>query len=109
MAKANPRVKYPKEAIRGEIIQIKTLISHVMETGRRKDEETGEIVPRRIINKFTCKYNGEVVFSADWYMAISANPFMAFTTVATESGELEFIWTDDDGSIYSTTGKITVQ
>ena len=50
-----------------------------------------------------------MVFSADWHPAISANPYMAFTTVATESGELEFIWTDDDGSIYSKKGKITVQ
>lgn len=109
MATVKPRVKHPKEAVRGEIIQIKTLISHVMETGLRKDKKSGEIVPRQIINSFTCKYNGEVVFSADWHPAISANPYMAFTTVATESGELEFIWTDDDGSIYSKKGKITVQ
>jgi sulfur-oxidizing protein SoxZ len=107
MAKPKPRVKLPKTAAKGEVIQIKTLISHTMETGQRKDKE-GNAIPRHIINKFVCRYNGEVVFEADWYPAISANPYMAFTTIATESGELEFIWTDDDGSVYTETARIEV-
>ncbi len=107
MAKAKPRVKVPKTAKKGEVIQIKTLISHRMESGQRKDKE-GNTIPRKIINKFTCKYNGDVVFSADWHPAISANPYMAFHTVATESGTLEFSWVDDDGSVYTTTSEITV-
>ncbi len=107
MAKAKPRVKVPKTAKKGEVIQIKTLISHRMETGQRKDKK-GNKIPRKIINKFTCKYNGDVVFSADWHPAISANPYMAFHTVATESGTLEFSWVDDDGSVYTTTSEITV-
>ena len=109
MAKVKPRVKVPKTAAKGDIIEIKTLISHKMETGLRKDKKTGELIPRKIINKFTCTYNGAEVFSADWHAAISTNPYMAFNTVATESGTLEFAWVDDDGSTYSKSAKITVQ
>jgi sulfur-oxidizing protein SoxZ len=107
MAKLKPKVKVPKTAKKGEVIEVKTLISHIMETGQRKDKK-GNVIPRKIINKFEAKYNGEVVFSADWHPAISANPYMSFYTVATESGTFEFTWTDDDGSVYSTTSDITV-
>ncbi len=108
MAIPKPRVKVPKTAKKGDVIQIKTLIAHKMESGQRKDKK-GAVIPRQIINKFEAKYNGEVVFSADWHPAISANPYMAFHTVATESGTLEFAWTDDDGSVYTKTAKITVE
>jgi sulfur-oxidizing protein SoxZ len=107
MAKSKPKIKVPKTAKKGDVIEIKTLISHIMETGQRKDKK-GEIIPRKIINKFEAKYNGEVVFSADWHPAISANPYMSFYTVATESGTFEFTWTDDDGSVYATSSDITV-
>ncbi len=108
MAIPKPRVKVPKTAKKGEVIQIKTLIAHKMESGQRKDKK-GAVIPRKIINKFEAKYNGEVAVSADWHPAISANPYMAFHTVATESGTLEFAWTDDDGSVYTKTAKITVE
>ena len=109
MAKAKPRVKLPKKAAKGEIIQIKTLISHKMESGQRVDRKTGEKIPRQIINKFTCSFNGKELFSADWHGAISANPYMSFYTKATESGTFEFTWTDDDGSVYTKTAKLTVE
>lgn len=102
-----PRVKVPKSAAAGEIIEIKTLISHKMETGLRKDKK-GQIIPRRIINKFTCALNGKEVFASDWHPSISANPFMAFHLKATESGTLEFKWHDDDGSVYSKTAELKV-
>lgn len=108
MAKPKPRVKLPKKATKGEVIEIKTLISHKMESGQRKDKK-GQIIPRQIINKFVAKYNGEEVFSADWHGAVSANPYMAFYTVAKESGSFEFTWVDDDGSTYTKTQKITVE
>ncbi len=108
MAIPRPRVKVPKTAKKGEIIQIKTLISHKMETGLRKDKKTGKKIPRKIINKFVATYNGTEIFNADWHAAVSANPYMAFHTVATESGTLKFTWTDDDGSVYSASSKITV-
>ena len=91
MAKPKPRVKAPKKADKGEVVTIKTLISHKMETGLRKDRKTGEMIPRQIINKFVVKYNGDEVFWSDWHPAISANPYIQFNTVATESGTIEFI------------------
>lgn len=106
-SKVKPRVKVPKKAEKGEVIEIKTLISHKMESGQRRDKD-GNTIPRQIINHFVCTYNGEVIFEADWHGAVSANPYMAFRTVAIESGELVFTWTDDDGSVYTTTAKIEV-
>ena len=108
MAEAKPRVRVPQTAKKGEIIEIKILISHRMESGQRLDDG-GEKIPRQIIKKFICTYNEEVVFEADWYPAIAANPYLAFTTVATESGELVFSWVDDDEQVFFTTARITVE
>ena len=108
MATPKPRVKAPKKADKGEVVTIKTLISHKMETGLRKDKKTGEIIPRQIINTFTAKFNGEDVFSVDLDPAISANPFFEFSMKAEESGEFEFIWVDDNGETYSKKSKLTV-
>ena len=108
MANAKPRVRVPKTAKKGEIITIKTLISHKMESGQRKDKKTGKKIPRNIINKFVVKYNGDEVFWSDWHPAISSNPYIQFNTVATESGTIEFIWIGDDGKEITKTAKITV-
>lgn len=108
MANPKPRVKAPKTASKGEVITIKTLISHKMETGLRKDSKTGEKIPREIINKFVVKFNGEEVFSANMDPAISANPYFEFSMKAEESGEIEFVWHDDNGETYSTKETITV-
>ena len=108
MADVKPRVKVPASAAKGEIIEIKTLISHEMETGQRKDRKTGEIVPRQIINKFTCSFNGAPVFSSDWHPAVAANPYLAFSYRAVESGTFHFEWVDDDGSVYSKDAELKV-
>ena len=105
MAKALIRV--PPRARRGEVIEIKILISHPMESGQRRDE-MGRVIPRDIINRFVCLYNGEEVFGAEFFPAIAANPFLAFFTVATASGELVFRWTDDRGTTESEAASITV-
>jgi sulfur-oxidizing protein SoxZ len=109
MATPKPRVRVPKSATVGEIIEIKTLISHPMESGQRKDSKTGEIIPRKIINKFTCTFNDAEVFSADLHPAISANPFLSFSMRCTESGTLTFSWVDDDGSAYTEPKELTVE
>ena len=108
MAAPKPRVRVPSSAGKGEVIEIKTLISHSMESGQRKDKQ-GNPIPRKIINKFTCTYNGEEVFSMDLHPAISANPYISFFLKAEKSGDLEFAWTDDDGSVYTKTASLTVQ
>ncbi len=106
-ATAKPRVKVPQKAAKGEVIEIKTLITHVMESGQRKDKD-GKPIPRQIINKFVCTFNGAEVFSSDWHGAISANPYLAFNMRASESGTFEFKWVDDDGSVYTKTAELTV-
>lgn len=105
---ARPRVKVPRTASKGEVITIKTLISHKMESGQRKDRKTGELIPRMIINKFTVKFNGQEVFSTDIEPGVSANPYLQFSVKVPESGEFEFIWVDDAGKSYSTKKNIKV-
>ena len=100
-------IRVPAQAKRGEIFEIKTLVSHPMEPGVRRDN-SGQLIPRDIINRFVCTYNGQEVFRADFFPAIAANPFLTFFTVATESGELVFQWTDDHGATQSETAKIQV-
>ena len=100
-------INVPATAKRGQVIEIKTLVAHPMETGYRPDN-MGGVLPRDIINRFVCTYNGEEIFRADLFPAIAANPFIAFTTVATDSGELRFSWTDDQGRTQTETAKITV-
>ncbi|MBY6048544.1 thiosulfate oxidation carrier complex protein SoxZ [Vannielia litorea] len=102
-----PRVKVPKSASAGEAITIKTLISHPMESGQRKDGD-GNPIPRSIINHFTCTFNGETVIDVKMEPAISTNPYFEFEATVPESGTFEFTWQDDDGSTYTETKEITV-
>ncbi|HEY9079280.1 thiosulfate oxidation carrier complex protein SoxZ [Magnetovibrio sp.] len=97
MAK-KPRVKLPNKAKAGDMIQVKTLAAHDMETGNRKDKK-GNKIPRLILNKFTCTFNGADVFSADMHPSVSANPYISFFITAKESGTYEFKWTDDNGEV----------
>lgn len=102
-----PRVKVPKSAAAGETITIKTLISHKMESGQRKDDD-GNPIPRSIINRFTCDFNGENVIDVTLEPAISTNPYLEFQATVPEAGEFKFTWYDDDGSIYETSKKIAI-
>jgi sulfur-oxidizing protein SoxZ len=98
-------INAPNRAARGAVIEIKTLISHDMESGFRYTS-TGEHVPRDIITAFTATYNGEQIFQAQFFPAIAANPFVTFHTVATESGTIELKWTGDNG--FSATERIMI-
>jgi sulfur-oxidizing protein SoxZ len=102
-----PRLKVPKEAKKGEVIEIKTLVSHVMESGQRKDD-AGHLVARKIINRFTCELNGKLVFACDLEPAIAANPYLQFTAKVEESGTFRFSWIDDDGTTITADEAITV-
>ena len=93
---ARTLIQVPARAARGEAIELRVLIAHPMETGYRPGAD-GRVLPRDILRRFTCRYNGETVFAAEFYPAIAANPYLAFYTVATESGTLEFEWTGDNG------------
>jgi len=104
---ARTLINVPATAKRGEIIEIRALIAHPMETGYRPGAD-GRVLPRDIIRKFTCRYNGDVVFSVDLFPAISANPYLAFHTIATESGTLSFTWEGDNGFAQTETAAIAV-
>lgn len=104
---ARALINIPKGAKRGDIVEIKALLSHPMETGFRTGAD-GKLVPRDIIERFVCTYNGEVVFSAELHPAITANPFIAFTTIAMDSGAMVFAWTDNHGQTQVQTARIDV-
>src|SRR6056297_3119579 len=102
-----PRVKVPSSASAGEAVTIKTLISHQMESGQRKDKD-GNPIPRSIINRFTCDFNGQNVIDVTLEPAISTNPFFEFEAIVPESGKFTFTRYDDDGSVYEETADIAV-
>jgi len=102
-----PRVKVPKSADAGEAIVIKTLISHPMESGQRKDKE-GNPIPRSIINRFTCDFGGENVIDVTLEPAISTNPYIEFEATVPAAGDFKFTWYDDDGSVYEETKSVAV-
>ncbi len=95
-----PRVRVPGSVKKGEIFEVKTLVSHEMESGQRVNKKTGKKYPRKIINSFIVTYNGKEVLNAVWHPGLSANPYTAFFLVAEESGPLVFAWTDDNGESY---------
>jgi sulfur-oxidizing protein SoxZ len=97
----------PKTAKRGEIITLKAVASHPMETGYRRDI-TGKIIPRDILKQLTCDYDGLEIFRADFFPAIAANPFISFTTIATQSGTITFRWVDDAGEAFTEKTVLTV-
>jgi len=102
-----PRVKVPKSAAAGDAITIKTLISHKMESGQRKDKE-GNVIPRSIINRFTCEFNGKSVIDITIEPAVSTNPYFQFDASVPEAGDFVFTWYDDDGSVYDTKKSIAI-
>ncbi len=103
-----PRIKLDKtQAKKGDLVEVKALVSHVMENGQRKDS-AGNTIPRKILNKFTCTVNGKEVFSADFEPAIAANPYIQFKFRASESGPVVLTWIDDDGSKIVGEEKLTV-
>lgn len=102
-----PRVRVPSSAAAGETIVIKTLINHAMESGQRKDAD-GNTIPRQIINRFVCSFEGETVIDVVMEPAISTNPYLEFEAVVPASGTFTFTWYDDNGQVYETTEAITV-
>ena len=100
-------IKVPAKAKRGDVVEIRALVQHVMETGYRRDE-VGKLIPRDIIKEFLCTFNGEEVLRAELQPAIAANPFLTFSMRATQSGTIEFRWTDEKGAVHQESAKIAV-
>lgn len=102
-----PRVRVPREAAVGEVVSVRTLISHLMESGQRRND-AGETIPRSIINRFVCDFNGVNVIDVTIEPSISTNPYFQFDAVVNESGTFAFTWYDDDGSVYEDSADIAV-
>lgn len=100
-------VNIPESAAAGEIVDIKVLLQHPMETGFRTGPD-GKLVPRNIIHSLRCIYLGDEVFAAEIFPAVTANPFFAFTLVAEQTGEVEILWTDEAGKEHSETRTLSV-
>jgi sulfur-oxidizing protein SoxZ len=105
---ASALINVPKHAKRGDVIEIRALTSHIMETGYRRTA-AGEVIPRDIITSFTCRYNGREIFRAELFPAIAANPYLSFFTTASESGKFEFEWVGDNGYSQVASAAITVE
>jgi sulfur-oxidizing protein SoxZ len=105
---ARTLINVPARAKRGEIIEIKTLIAHPMESGFRVGVN-GALIPRDIITLFVCTYNGAEIFRVDLSPAIAANPFITFHTIAAESGTIAFSWSGDNGFSATELAAITVE
>ena len=104
---ARTLIQVPSSAHRGEVVEVRTLIAHVMETGYRAGSD-GRTLPRDILRRFVCRFNGDVVFSAELYPAIAANPYFAFPLRATSSGTLSFTWEGDNGFAQTESTTLTV-
>jgi sulfur-oxidizing protein SoxZ len=101
------RISVPSSATAGDVVTIKTLISHPMETGFRRTA-VGESIPRNILTSFVCLYNEREAFRAEFHPAVAANPFLSFHLKVDVSGTLVFRWQDQHGEIASYTRDITV-
>ena len=100
-------VNVPKQVARGVPFEVKVLISHPMESGQRRDQ-MGLAIPRDIINRFVAALDGETILEADFFPAISANPFLSFSAVAEKSGILTMTFMDDQGAVQTETAAVTV-
>jgi len=105
---ARALINIPAKASKGQVVEIKTMLSHPMETGFRPDKE-GKLYPRDIISRFECELDGAIIFAADLHPAISANPFLTFTMLAERSGEVTFRWKDDRGRVTEEKRKFSVE
>lgn len=107
MAEIKRMVSVPPNAKKGAVFEVKAMAMHPMENGLRRDQD-GKPVPRKILKRFTCRYNGEVVIDCDWGTGVAPNPFIAFAVRAVDSGKLDFEWTDDDGTVARHSAPISV-
>lgn len=107
MVATGPRIKLPDTIKAGNVIEVKTLIRHVMETGNRHDKN-GKPIPRDIINTFIAKFEGRQVFRAEFGPGISANPYLAFQLRVSGPGTIEIAWIDDEGVTVTATAPVMI-
>lgn len=102
-----PRLRLPSSVARGDVIEVRTLLSHPMESGHRIDGQ-GNPIPRLIVQTMVARFNGEEVFSAEWSSGVAANPYQSFRLRVDEPGELEVVWSDEMGNVWRDSARIEV-
>lgn len=90
------RVQWPDNVRSGEVVTVRLLIHHPMDTGYLQDF-TGKVVPRNIIRVLTCHLGSQEVFRIEPSSGISANPFFEFYVRANVTAEFKIEWLDDKG------------
>ncbi len=104
-----PKVRGPRKPVaKGNIVKIKTLIKHPMESGLRKDKATGEVIPAHFIESVNVEYLGKTVLKTTWTGGISKNPYFSFALRATETGDVKVTWKDNKGESFQASAKVTV-
>lgn len=103
-----PRIRVPDQAAPGEVVEILAMLTHPHDSGHRSDPETGRTIPRHIVERFTCRLDGETLFEAELQAAVAANPYLAFELTAERSGRLTFEWIDDRGAVFTAEAELRV-
>jgi sulfur-oxidizing protein SoxZ len=101
------RIQVPREVRRGDLIEVRIIIQHPMETGFRYDA-LGRQTPRNVIYSFECRYGGAEIFRAAMGAGIAANPYLRFFTRAGESGDIECRWVDQENVSGFVSARVTV-
>lgn len=102
-----PRLRLPDRVVQGDVVEIKTLLSHPMESGHRVDGQ-GNPIPRLIVETMIATFNGVEVFRAEWSSGVAANPYQAFMLRVDEPGDLEVVWADEAGNVWRERAQIAV-
>jgi len=91
----------------GGVTTVKTLMSHPMETGLRKDSKTGKMIPAHYITEVTAEHRGNVVMTANWAGGISKNPYLSFKFKGAAPGDqIKISWVDNKGESDSASAEI---
>lgn len=105
---ANIRLSIPENIRKGDVIELKAMIRHDMESGYRLNIQ-GDRIPRNILTKFKCRLDETIIFSADFHPGVSANPLIKFYHRADKSGALSFEWTEQTGQVFTKTAELIVE
>ena len=105
MATLRAIVNVPSSARVGEVVEVRALAQHPMETGYRRSSE-GELLARDLVRRLECRFDGELVISADLHAAVSANPYLAFQLRVPRSGVLTVSWVGDRGVAHTESVRI---
>ena len=93
---------------KGEVLRVRAQMEHVMESGLRMDPATGKVRPRNIVSRFEARLGNALLFTWEPGISIAQNPYIEFTFLARESGELNMLWKDEQGQTLSAQKTIAV-